>query len=56
MKSVMHKGFRWLFSKIRDSRLKTKMTLLVLLSVFVPKRNISLAVASSDITGEPNSS
>ena len=36
MKSVMHKGFRWLFSKIRDSRLKTKMTLLVLLSVFVP--------------------
>ena len=36
MKSVMHKGFRWLFSKVRDSRLKTKMTLLVLLSVFVP--------------------
>ena len=36
MKSVLHKGFRWLFSKIRDSRLKTKMTLLVLLSVFVP--------------------
>ncbi len=36
MKSVLHKGFRWLFSKVRDSRLKTKMTLLVLLSVFVP--------------------
>ena len=36
MMSVLRKGFRWLFSKVRDSRLKTKMTLLVLLSVFVP--------------------